>query len=216
MYPSLFSPVATTTNSDQFNFQILWHWSEILVVATEEKIDQYLLAVKGFIFSSVEILVWMSFDLNNLDANTSEAFDDQRRCILGDVISENYFPVTMVDTVVMFMAKAELFMYVDPSNYGLVRPKQGHFTTKFFTGRTPGISVGTSKRFAMTRFSSHIDDWSSPNKSSSPYDLHLSSVQSSSSASHKRKKIYLAKRSSRAFNELRLPTINFRSNSVML
>ncbi|KAH0872258.1 hypothetical protein HID58_069620 [Brassica napus] len=151
MYPSLFSPVATTTNSDQFNFQILWHWSEILVVATEEKIDRYLLAVKGFIFSSVEILVWMSFDLYNLDANTSEAFDDQRRCILGDAISENYFPVTMVDTVVMFMAKAELFMYVDPSNYGLVRPKQGHFTTKFFTRRTPVISVGTSKRFAMTR-----------------------------------------------------------------
>ncbi|KAG2250427.1 hypothetical protein Bca52824_080563 [Brassica carinata] len=57
----------------------------------------------------------------------------------------------MVDTVVMFMAKAELFMYVDPSNYGLVRPKQGHFTTKFFTRRTPVISVGTSKRFAMTR-----------------------------------------------------------------
>ncbi|KAF3496537.1 hypothetical protein DY000_02055818 [Brassica cretica] len=38
-------------------------------------------------------------------------------------------------------------------------------------------------------------------KSSSLYDLHLTSVQSSSSASHKRKKIYLAKRSSRAFNE---------------
>ncbi|KAL0721890.1 hypothetical protein Bca4012_036489 [Brassica carinata] len=35
-------------------------------------------------------------------------------------------------------------------------------------------------------------------KSSSLYDLHLSSVQSSSSsAAHKRKKIYLAKRSSR-------------------
>nr|VDD11610.1 unnamed protein product [Brassica rapa] len=33
----------------------------------------------------------MSFDLNNLDANNSEAFVDQRRCILGNVISENYF-----------------------------------------------------------------------------------------------------------------------------
>ncbi|KAH0872261.1 LOW QUALITY PROTEIN: hypothetical protein HID58_069623 [Brassica napus] len=43
----------------------------------------------------------------------------------------------MVDTVVMFMAKAELFMYVDPSNYWLFRPKQGPFTTKIFTGRTP-------------------------------------------------------------------------------
>ncbi|CAN6903919.1 unnamed protein product [Brassica oleracea] len=53
-------------------------------------------------------------------------------------------------------------------------------------------------------------------KSSSLYDLHLTSVQSSSSASHKRKKIYLAKRSSRAFNELRLATRNFRSNSVIL
>ncbi|CAN6930409.1 unnamed protein product [Brassica oleracea] len=82
---------ATTTNSDQnfdqFNFQSLWHWSEFLVVATEEKIDRYLLAGKGFIFSSVEILVWMSFHLNNLDANNSEAFVDQRRCILRDVIS---------------------------------------------------------------------------------------------------------------------------------
>ncbi|WZZ81346.1 hypothetical protein YC2023_101918 [Brassica napus] len=56
----------------------------------------------------------------------------------------------------------------------------------------------------------------SADKSSSLYDLHLTSVQSSSSASHKRKKIYLAKRSSRAFNELRLATRNFRSNSVIL
>ena len=97
----------------------------------------------------------------------------------------------MVDTVVMFMAKAELFMYVDPSNYWLFRPKQGPFTTKIFTGRTPVISVRTSKRFATTRFrypqlsikkilmnnwgylnlvvtnlldSSHVDDWSSPGK----------------------------------------------------
>ncbi|CAF2269672.1 unnamed protein product [Brassica napus] len=35
---------ATTTNSDQFNFRSLWHWSDFLVVATEEKIDRYLLA----------------------------------------------------------------------------------------------------------------------------------------------------------------------------
>ncbi|CAF2054461.1 BnaC06g40950D [Brassica napus] len=52
---------ATTTNSDQnfdqFNFHSLWHWSEFLVVATEEKIDRYLLAGKGFIFSSVRLFI---------------------------------------------------------------------------------------------------------------------------------------------------------------
>lgn len=36
-----------------------------------------------------------------------------------------YFPVTMVDTLVTLMAKAMVFMYGDPSKYGLVRSKQG-------------------------------------------------------------------------------------------
>ncbi|WZY97088.1 hypothetical protein YC2023_069417 [Brassica napus] len=58
----------------------------------------------------------------------------------------------MVDTVVMFMAKAELFMYVDPSNYWLVRPKQDS-----------GI-LNCPSRFGNLSDSSHIDDWSSPSK----------------------------------------------------
>ncbi|CAG7868187.1 unnamed protein product [Brassica rapa] len=41
--------------------------------------------VKILLWSKVEILVWMSFDLNNLDANNSG------KCILGNIISENYF-----------------------------------------------------------------------------------------------------------------------------
>ncbi|CAN6927452.1 unnamed protein product, partial [Brassica oleracea] len=56
------------------------------------------------------------------------AFVDQRRCILRDI------PPTIGSS-----------------------PKQGPFTTKFFIRRTPVISVGTSKRFATTRFRYPLD-----------------------------------------------------------
>lgn len=56
-----------------------------------------------------------------------------------------YIPVRVVDTLVMMMTKARLFMHGDLSKYGLLRPKQGPFATKFFTGKTPIIDVGTVK-----------------------------------------------------------------------
>ncbi|KAF2606182.1 hypothetical protein F2Q68_00043375 [Brassica cretica] len=48
MYPSQFSPIATATNSNQFNFWSLWYWLGFRVVATKKKNrDHSLLAVRG-------------------------------------------------------------------------------------------------------------------------------------------------------------------------
>ncbi|KAH0853291.1 hypothetical protein HID58_093329, partial [Brassica napus] len=96
VYLSPFSPAATTTNSNQFNFKVCGTGQSFWWLLLKRSLNVTLM-VKFLLWSKVEILVWMSFDLNNLDANNS---------------------------VVMFMAKAELFMYVDPSNYWLVRPNK--------------------------------------------------------------------------------------------
>ncbi|KAJ0246927.1 serine/threonine-protein kinase PBL1 [Hirschfeldia incana] len=55
------------------------------------------------------------------------------------------------------------------------------------------------------------------NKSSGLYDLHLSSVQSSSTAAHRREGEILSKTNVKSFtfNELKLATRNFRSDSVV-
>ncbi|KAG5378370.1 hypothetical protein IGI04_026212 [Brassica rapa subsp. trilocularis] len=93
MYPSPFLPVATTTKSNQFNFWSLWYWLGFQVVATKKKNrDRSLLAVRGLdtftgdivhssqysaYFKGKNVLtrggnygLEISFDLNNLDANT--------------------------------------------------------------------------------------------------------------------------------------------------
>ncbi|CAG7868184.1 unnamed protein product [Brassica rapa] len=44
----------------------------------------------------------------------------------------------------MLMAKAMLFIYGDPFKYGIIRPKQGFFTTKLFTEEI--IHVGTVQK----------------------------------------------------------------------
>ena len=82
-------------------------------------------------------------------------------------------------------------MHTPTSKSGLVRPKQGFFATKFFTGRTPVIDVGTVQKVCDDKIqvssivhqdffdgqlripesccrksfgSSHTNNWSSPSK----------------------------------------------------
>lgn len=54
-----------------------------------------------------------------------------------------YIPVTMVDTLVTSLGK---IVYGDLSKYGLLRPKQGPFATKLYTGKAPVIDVGTVQK----------------------------------------------------------------------
>ncbi|XP_056855823.1 probable indole-3-pyruvate monooxygenase YUCCA10 [Raphanus sativus] len=148
------------------------YWSKFVVVATGENGDQYIPAVEGITtfpgeivhssvyksghnFSGKNVLVVgggnsgmeISYDLNNHDANTAVLIRTPRHVLtkeeayLGMWLLK-YLPVKVVDILVMMMAKTRLFMYGDPSKYGLLRPKQGPFATKFLTGRTPVIDVG--------------------------------------------------------------------------
>ncbi|KAG5391498.1 hypothetical protein IGI04_021461 [Brassica rapa subsp. trilocularis] len=152
------------------------YWSEFVVVATGENGDRYIPEVEGLnnfygevVHSSMyksgrdykdkNVLVVgggnsgmeISFDLNNFDANTAVLIRTPRHILTKEEVYVGmtllkYFPVRMVDTVVMMMSKARLFIYGDPSKYGLIRPNQGPFVTKFLTGRTPVIDVGTVRK----------------------------------------------------------------------
>ncbi|KAF8052176.1 hypothetical protein N665_1594s0009 [Sinapis alba] len=149
------------------------YWSDFVVVATGENGDQYIPAVEGINtfpgqilhssmyksgsdFSGKDVLVVgggnsgmeISYDLNNYDANTAVLIRTPRHVLTKEEVYVGmsllkYLPVRVVDILVMMMVRARLFMYGDPSKYGLLRPTQGPFATKLFTGRTPIIDVGT-------------------------------------------------------------------------
>ncbi|KAF8084005.1 hypothetical protein N665_0739s0004 [Sinapis alba] len=152
------------------------YWSEFLVVATGENGNQYIPEVNGLesfpgeiIHSSIyksgseftckNVLVVgggnsgmeISFDLNNYDAKTAVLIRTPRHVLTKQEVYVGmsllkYFPLRMVDTIVMMMSKARFFIYGDPSKYGLIRPTQGPFATKLFTGKTPVIDVGTVQK----------------------------------------------------------------------
>ncbi|KAG2305056.1 hypothetical protein Bca4012_064134 [Brassica carinata] len=151
------------------------YWSEFLVVATGENGDPYIPGVDGIDtfpgeivhsslyksghdFTGKNVLVVgggnsgmeISYDLNNYGAHTAVLIRTPRHVLTKEEVYLGmsllkYLPVRVVDILVMMMTKARLFMHGDPSKYGLLQPKQGPFSTKFFTGRTPVIDVGTVK-----------------------------------------------------------------------
>ncbi|CAH8359630.1 unnamed protein product [Eruca vesicaria subsp. sativa] len=149
------------------------YWSEFVVIATGENGDLYIPGVEGIEnfpgelvhsslyksgsdFTGKNVLVVgggnsgmeISYDLDIYDANTAILIRTPRHVLTKEEVYWGmtllkYLPVTVVDILVMMMVKTRFFLYGDPSKYGLLRPKQGPFATKFFTGKTPVIDVGT-------------------------------------------------------------------------
>ncbi|CAH2036194.1 unnamed protein product [Thlaspi arvense] len=152
------------------------YWSEFLVVATGENGDGYIPEVKGIEtfpgeivhssqykygrdFKGKNVLVVgggnsgmeISFDLCNFEANTAVLVRTPRHVLTKEEVYLGmsllkYVPVKVVDTLVMLTTMARLFVYGDVSKYGLLRPKQGPFATKLYTGKSPVIDVGTVQK----------------------------------------------------------------------
>ncbi|KAF8116653.1 hypothetical protein N665_0015s0030 [Sinapis alba] len=124
------------------------YWSEFLVVAIRENRDGNIPTVKVIVIS-LEI----SFDLYNVDANTSVLVRTpaHKEVYLGMSLLK-YCPVTMAGTLVMVVTVARLFIYGDLFKYGLFQPKKGSFTTKLFTEKAHVIDVRTSLIYMRSDF----------------------------------------------------------------
>ncbi|CAJ2628029.1 unnamed protein product [Trifolium pratense] len=90
----------------------------------------------------------IAYDLHNWGANPSIVIRSPFHVMTRELMHQgmrmvNYLPVSVVDTIVTFLAKLK---YGDLSKYGIYRPKDGPLHLKNITGKSAVIDVGTIEK----------------------------------------------------------------------
>ncbi|XP_078437678.1 flavin-containing monooxygenase family protein [Wolffia australiana] len=149
-YSSLFLVAATGENNERNipNFPGLSSFLGEVIHSCEYKSGARFATKHVLVVGSGNSGMEIAYDLCQHGAKTSISVRGPLHVLNKDIVHAGMvmlrrIPIHIVDALVILMARLQ---HGDLSQYGLLRPKEGPFSMKAKTGRSPVIDVGTVKK----------------------------------------------------------------------